>query len=83
MKENKIPTLQEKNFSLYDSMQAGELCEAKTDLKILLKERNYSVRGFIQEGVIKNPEELTPEELIGIFDLMLSKEMMWFRGQAI
>ena len=80
MKENKISTIAEKNFSLYESMQAGELCEAKTDIKILLKDNDYSVKKFIENKIIKDPSELTPEEIIGIFDLMMSKEMLWFKG---
>ena len=78
MQQSNITTISENNFSLYDSMQAGELCEAKTDLKILLKDNNYSVKGFIDRKLIKDPSELTIEEINGIFDLMLTKEMMWF-----
>lgn len=69
-------------FSLYESMSATEICDPKMDVKANL-DSNDTVFKCLQAKTIKEPEELTIEEIIGIFDELLGKEMLWLKGNSL
>jgi len=70
------------NFSLYDSMSAIEIYDAKMDLKANLKDV-VGCHEMIKSNSIKAPQDLSVKELIGLFDDLLGKEILWLSGQSL
>jgi hypothetical protein len=67
-------------FTLYESMSATELFDCKVDVKMDLVAAD-TTEGLLERGVIR--ASLTDGEVLGIFDLVLGKEFLWYGGNAL
>ena len=74
--------LAEEKFSLFDAMQASQLCDEKMDFKMGL-EKCDTLERMLKSGKIKKPEELELNELLCLFDTVSAFEMIWLQGQSL
>jgi len=66
-------------FSLHESMSGTELGDIKMDIKVGIEDADTPEK-LLKSGKIKPVDQLNVNELIGIFDDILSLEMIWISG---
>ncbi|CAK88298.1 unnamed protein product (macronuclear) [Paramecium tetraurelia] len=69
-------------FSLFEAMSATELFDKKIDVKLGLADADTPQK-LLQSNQIKSGSQLTNEELIGLFDLVIQKITCWLNGNAL